>query len=81
MQENFRVKGKNLYFGFVDSEKAFDRVPREVIRWALHKLRAQERLVSGVMFMCTGGKTVMKTGCDGMGMCYGKKTMIGRRKV
>ena len=24
MQENFRVKGKKLYFGFVDSEKAFE---------------------------------------------------------
>ena len=23
-QENFRVKGKKLYFGFVDLEKAFD---------------------------------------------------------
>ena len=38
MQENFRVKGKKLYFGFVDSEKAFDRVPREVTRWAVRKL-------------------------------------------
>ena len=27
MQENFRVKGKQLYVGFVDLEKAFDRVP------------------------------------------------------
>ena len=33
MHENFRVKGKKLYFGFVDLEKAFDKVPREVISW------------------------------------------------
>ena len=32
MQKNVRVKGKKLYFGFVDLEKAFDRVPLEVIR-------------------------------------------------
>ena len=25
----------DLFFAFVDLEKAFDRVPREVIRWAL----------------------------------------------
>jgi len=31
MQENCRVKGKKLYFDFVDLEKAFNRVPREVI--------------------------------------------------
>ena len=31
MQENFAVKGKKLYFGFEDLERAFDRVPREVI--------------------------------------------------
>ena len=28
MQNNFRVKGKKLYFGFVDSEKAFGRVQK-----------------------------------------------------
>jgi len=32
MQEKFRAKGKKLYFGFVDLEKAFNRVPRELIR-------------------------------------------------
>jgi len=42
MQENFRVKGKKLYFGFVDLEKAFDRVPREVISWAMPKLGVEE---------------------------------------
>jgi len=51
MQENFRVKGKKLYFGFVDLEKAFDRVPREVIRWAMRKLGMEEWLVSAVMSM------------------------------
>jgi len=49
MQENFRVKGKKLYFGFVDLEKAFDRVPREVISWAMRKLGVEESLVSAVM--------------------------------
>jgi len=51
MQEKFSVKGKKLYFGFVDLEKAFDRVPREVIRWAMCKLGVEEWLVSAVVSM------------------------------
>jgi len=35
MQEKFRAKGKKLCFGFVDFEKTFDKVSREVIRWAM----------------------------------------------
>ena len=42
MQEKFRAKGKKLYFGFVDLEKAFDMVLREVIRWAMCKLGVEE---------------------------------------
>ena len=61
MQENFRVKGKKLYFGFVDLEKAFDRVLREVISWAMHKLGVKEWLVSAVMPMYIGAKTVDRT--------------------
>jgi len=53
MQEKFRAKGRKLYFGFVDLEKAFDRVPREVIRWAMRKLGVEELLVSAVMSMYT----------------------------
>jgi len=49
MQEKFRAKGKKLYFGFVDLKKAFDRVPREVIRWAMQKLEVEEWLVLAVM--------------------------------
>jgi len=63
MQENFRVKGKKLYFGFVDLEKAFNWVPREVIRWAMHKLGVEEWLVSAVMSMYNyrGAKTAVRT--------------------
>jgi len=61
MQENFRVKGKKLYFVFVDLEKAFDRVPREVISWAMRKLGVEEWPVSAVIPMYTGAKTVVRT--------------------
>ena len=46
--------------GFVDLEKAFDRVPREVTRWAMHKLGVEEWLVSAVISMYTGAKTVVR---------------------
>ena len=48
MQENFRVKGKKLYFGLLDLETAFHRISREVIRWEMHKLEVVEWLVSGL---------------------------------
>jgi len=60
MQENFRTI-KKLHFGFVDLEKVFDRVLREVIRWAMHKLGVEEWLVSAVMSVYTGAKTIVRT--------------------
>jgi len=35
----------------VDLEKAFDMVPRKVIRWPMRKLGVEEWLVSAVMSM------------------------------
>ena len=32
VQEKFRTEDRRLYYAFVDMEKAFDRVPREVVR-------------------------------------------------
>ena len=40
VQENHLAKRKDLYLAFVDLEKAFDRVPREVVKWALRTLRS-----------------------------------------
>jgi len=61
IQEKFRAKGKKLYFGFVDLNKAFDMFLREVIRWAMRKLGVKEWLVSAVKSMYTGAKTVVRT--------------------
>ena len=66
MQEKYGCKRKKFYFAFVDLEKAFDRVPREVTRWALvrvrsKKARVEEWLMNAVMAMYEGAQTVVKT--------------------
>ena len=48
LQEKYLAANKELY---IDLEKAFDRVPRKVIWWALRKLGVDEwivRLVQGM---------------------------------
>jgi len=42
-------------------KKTFDRVPREVIRWAMRKSGVEEWLVSAVVSVYTGAKTVART--------------------
>ena len=61
MQEKFLGKKRALLFAFVDLEKAFDRVPREVVGWALRKLGVEEWLVKAVMTMCEKARTMVKT--------------------
>ena len=42
IQEKYLAKHKDLWMAFVDLEKAFDRVPREVVWWALRSLGVDE---------------------------------------
>ncbi|XP_065315335.1 uncharacterized protein LOC135924216 [Gordionus sp. m RMFG-2023] len=61
IQEKYFAKEKKLYYAFVDLEKAFDRVPREVTRWALRKSGLEEWLVIAVMVMYVGAQTAVLT--------------------
>ena len=61
LQEKFLEKRKDVSFTFVDLEKAFDRVPREVVRWALRQLGVEEWLVHTVMTMYKRARTVVRT--------------------
>ena len=55
LQEENDVKGKKLHW-FVDLEKAFDRVPRKVLEWAVRQKGTPEVLVRSVMCLCDGAK-------------------------
>ena len=72
VQESFIEKKNNLFVCFVDLEKTFDRVPRNVIEWALRKRNVPEGLVQVVMKLYKGAKTRVQVG-DG----YSEKFGVG----
>ena len=57
LQEKYLGKRKNLYLAFVDLEKAFDRVSRRVVWWAMRKLGVDEWLVKIVQSMYTNARS------------------------
>ena len=60
LQEKFLAKKLPLYFAFVDLEKAFDRVPRSVIWWAMRKLGIDEWIVNLVQAMYNNVKSQVR---------------------
>ena len=59
MQERFLAKKKDLYFTFVDLEKAFVRVPRQVVTWALRKVGLEEWIIREVKAMYENAKNTV----------------------
>ena len=64
LQEEYRDKGKKLYMCFVDLEKAFDRVPRKVMEWAMRKRGLPEAIVRAVMSLYEGARTRVRVGSE-----------------
>ena len=60
IQKEYKDKKKNLYMCFVDIEKAFDRVPRKVMDWAMRKKDLPEVIVRAVMSLYHGAKTKVR---------------------
>ena len=59
VEERYLEKKKKLSFAFLDLEKAFDQVPREVVKWAVKKLGVDECLIRSVMAMYSDNNNVI----------------------
>ena len=62
LQEKYLAANKRLFMAFVDLEKAFDRVPRKVIWWALRKLGVEEWIVPLVQRMYENVQSPVRVG-------------------
>jgi len=61
--EKYREKNKKLCMVFIDLEKAYDRVPREVLRWALMRKNVPKMYVNLIQDMYEGSSTSVKSRC------------------
>ena len=60
IHEKYLGKHKDLYFAFVDLEKALDREPRKVLWWALRRVGVDERLIRTIHAMYTNAKSSVR---------------------
>jgi Reverse transcriptase (RNA-dependent DNA polymerase) len=78
IQEKFRAKKQEaVYCAVVDLEKAYDRVPREVVKWTLRRVGVEEWLVNTILYMYNGAQTSVRTG-DGLGEWF--EVLVGLRQ-
>ena len=80
LQEKHLTANKPLYMAFVDLEKAFDRVPQDIIWWALCKLGIDEWLVRLVQSMYTDVRSRVRVG-NGYSEEFGVKVGVHQGSV
>ena len=61
LQEKHPEVHKDLFFTFVDLEKAYDRVPMDLVYWCLRRRGVPEKLVRLVEATYHGASTIVRT--------------------
>ena len=59
--ERFREQKKDLHMVFIDLEKAYDKIPRNVMWWALDKLKVPSKYVTLIKDMYNNVVTRVRT--------------------
>ena len=55
-------KNRKLYFAFINLEKAFNNIPRDVLWWAMRKVCVEERLVRVLHLMYKNATSQISVG-------------------
>ena len=61
LQEKHLEVHKDLFLTFIDLEKAYDRVPMDLVYWCLRRKRVPQKLVRLVEATYHGASTVVRT--------------------
>jgi hypothetical protein len=62
IQEKFLSQRKDLWMAFVDLKRTFDRVPRDMLWWALRQSGVDEWIVRVIQSMYEGALTSVRLG-------------------
>ena len=61
LMERYRDKKKDLHMAFIDLEKAYDKIPRDLILWDLEKKGVTKRYIEMIQDMYSGAMTTVRT--------------------